>query len=135
MEAWRYEFIFLCSSSKINFISLCVSHAYMINATLSLPMLLPLLLTSLVKTSLKSCLTTCKLMDLFFDWELFQVYLYMCFVDLDLKCPISLLRHIKTVYCFNAKDHVRSRGTEWQQHKEKHNKIAFTKQRKRGITI
>jgi hypothetical protein len=31
-------------------------------------------------------------------------------------------------------DHGRSRGTE-QQHKEKHNKFAFTKQRKGGITI
>jgi ribulose 1,5-bisphosphate carboxylase large subunit-like protein len=32
--------------------------------------------------------------------------------DVKINCPISLLRHIKTVYCFNAKDHGRWRGTE-----------------------
>jgi hypothetical protein len=51
------------------------------------------------------------------------------------NCPISLWRHIKTVYCLNAKDHGRWRGTEWQQHKEKHNKIAFTKHGGRNNNI
>jgi hypothetical protein len=61
--------------------------------------------------------------------------IYLLFTNTGIALFHYYVTSEQSINCFNAKDHGRWRGTEWQQHKEKHNKIALTKQRKGGITI